>query len=79
MQSDSAAEPVTLTKVPAGHMVGALAPAGQYEPAGQSLHAVDPGDDWYVPAVQSEQLLCPLVDAIDPGLHEVAAVARAKQ
>ena len=42
------------------------------------MHAVAPLADWYVPAVQLLQALCPLVAANEPGLHAVAVVARAK-
>jgi hypothetical protein len=56
--------------------VGALAPRGQYAPPPQSMHAVAPLVDWYVPATQIAQLLWPTKALNEPGLHAVAAVAR---
>ncbi len=43
------------------------------------MHAVALLADWYEPATQDVQLLCPLVAAASPGLHAVGALARSKQ
>ena len=78
-QSVWASPPVELRYEPALHAVGALAPAGQIDPAGQSMHAVSPLADWKKPASHASHALAPSDAEYLPGLQAVSAVARSKQ
>ena len=51
-QSLDCAAPPVLRKLPALHMMGAVAPDGHQWPAMQVLHAVAPSPSWYVPPGQ---------------------------
>ena len=55
VQSDGPVAAMALRYDPAAHSRAALAPSSQYEPAGQSMHAVEPSADWYLPAAHFSQ------------------------
>ena len=59
---------------PGLHAVASTARSTQYDPAGQSTHAVSPLADWYVPAPHATHKLWPVLAVIVPGSHAVAAV-----
>jgi len=54
---------------PSGQGSGAAAPSSQYEPAGQSWHAVWPVSFWKVPAAQSGQMSRPVALLAVPRRH----------
>ena len=55
-------------------MVVTVTASGISEPAGQSMQAVAPLADWYVPAEHAVQTLWPVLDEIVPASHAVHAV-----
>ena len=70
---------VALPYRPEGHESGADAPAGQYEPAVQLLHAVLLATFWYSPAAQlvHDGCRCWLLNV--PGAHGVSVAAPTEQ
>ena len=68
----------TVQKWPAAHSASATAPAPQYRPLPQAMHASLPALGWYLPAAQSSHGLAGLVDD-RPAAHGVAFVLRTGQ
>ena len=60
---------LTFPKLPPTHGNGADAPLVQYEPSGQSTHAIAPLSFMKVPAPQSAHSFCPVAGCTVPGEH----------
>ena len=77
-----AVPPVFGLYFPAAHNVGAVAPAGQYAPAGQTVVCVFPVPEQYEPAGHFKQAVLavpPVFELYFPAAHNVGAVAPAGQ
>ena len=70
---------VALPYLPLGHDSGADDPAGQYDPAVQSLHAVLESASVYLPAAQFVHVGCFCWLLNVPGAHGVACAAPTEQ
>ena len=60
---------------PCGHVVVALAPAGQKDPAGHVRHEDDPAVGWYVPAVHGTGAALPPAHRLPAGQSVVATAS----